>query len=112
VDRIAGQGDGIMNAILLKLLPVLLTAVIAASCRSTQVPNQRITEAKAVDIATTFLSAQAWAESYHKQPSRIVDTQESWEVYFKHTQWKTMRPGECLIRVSRDTGEPKRIPLR
>jgi hypothetical protein len=101
-----------MNAILPKLLAVLLAAVIATSCRSTQVPNQRITEAKTVDIATTFLSAQAWAESYHKQPLRVVDTRKSRDVYFKHTQWKTRRPGECLIRVSRDTGEPKRVPLR
>lgn len=99
-----------MNAILPKLLPVLLTAAIAASCRSTQVSNQHITESKAVDIATAFLSAQAWAESYHKQPSRVVDNQEAWDVYFK--AWKSRRPSECLIRVSRDTGEPKWIPLR
>ncbi len=100
-----------MNRRILDVVAVLVCCGFLTSCIATGGRTGNPPEGKAVETAKAFLAAQPQAKDYLLDSYRVQETPQSWDVFFKHVE-RTRRPDVCLIRVSKETGEAKWIPMR
>lgn len=100
-------------------LPLLLTAFLAfGACSrggSTATSEQGAeveTKEEAIAIALKYLSPQPHAERYLSATAEAGEMNQSWQVTFKHVDWRERRPSVGLISVNKATGEARWLPLR
>ena len=100
-------------------LPLLLIAFLAfGACSrggSTATVEQGAeveTKEEAIAIALEYLSQQPHAERYLSATAEAEEMNQSWQVTFKHVDWRERRLSVGLISVNKATGEARWLPLR
>jgi hypothetical protein len=66
-----------------------------------------MTTTQAKDLARAFLRNKHWANQYlhaAKDVIQVVDRESQWHVVFRHTHWRSNKPGKGIVVINKKTG--------
>jgi hypothetical protein len=67
----------------------------------------RVAADEARDLARAFLRKKSWAGQYlyaAKDVIEVLDRQSHWHVVFRHTRWRSEKPGKGIVVINKRTG--------